>query len=252
MIPVDFDYLKDTDPGKDPDSFSKALNQHHQVMWSKPLPSGKVFNLEKEIGAGGKLLLVHRSEIGEFCLSSDALVHPLFFSRNRDKVNFDETVSYRNRFPWPEIQARIPEVVREFWAMDLGIACYTIFPAKQVNRKNTINQKRGFSGKICDRFDLTLECIRRFYENRNQDHPLAGELSRYASFFDLFGSFEGYVRFFHFQGLLNESGGGINFWLPFDDFQRSPLPQSVEEYITYKEAVCSFVLDRRRRIIESF
>lgn len=44
-----------------------------------------------------------------------------------------------------------------------------------------------------DRFDLTLECIRRHY--LNMDSPLAPTLSRYTKFFALFGDFPGYVSF---------------------------------------------------------
>jgi hypothetical protein len=44
---------------------------------------------------------------------------------------------------------------------------------------NTINKARGTNRKIEDRFDLTLEYIRRHYAGA--DRPLAGVLSRYTA-----------------------------------------------------------------------
>ena len=40
-----------------------------------------------------------------------------------------------------------------------------VFPGNQVDRKWTINQARGCTRSISDRFDLTLECIRRHYSD---------------------------------------------------------------------------------------
>ena len=48
------------------------------------------------------------------------------------------------------------------------------------------------SESIRDRFDLTLECIRRHY--LDEPSPLSATLARYADFFGLFGDFAGYVR----------------------------------------------------------
>ena len=46
----------------------------------------------------------------------------------------------------------------------------------KIDGKMTINGARGFNAKIRDRFDLTLECIRRHY--RNEDSPLTDVLGR--------------------------------------------------------------------------
>ena len=63
---------------------------------------------------------------------------------------------------------------------------------------------------IDDRFDITLECIRRHYELTTKtgdmrsvsSSPLGAVLARYADFFSLFESFEGYVNFFLLQDLV--------------------------------------------------
>ena len=57
---------------------------------------------------------------------------------------------------------------------------------------------------ICDRIDYTLECIRLFYLDKNADSPLKSCLNRYNFFFDLFGSFENYVKFFLLDDLVTK------------------------------------------------
>ena len=60
------------------------------------------------------------------------------------------------------------------------IGGHILFPAHKKNGF-TINQARGISKKICDRFDLTLECIRRLY--LNETSPLYDTLLNYEDFF---------------------------------------------------------------------
>ena len=71
MIDITFDFRSDTPRGKDPDTFSPTLRTYHQLLWSKPLPSGELFELDV---TGPPYYLHHRSELGEFWLSSDAVV----------------------------------------------------------------------------------------------------------------------------------------------------------------------------------
>lgn len=72
---------------------------------------------------------------------------------------------------------------------DLGytIGSSIVFPGFRVDGKATIKGARGFHPRIADRFDLTLECIRRYYVG--QDSPLANALLRYGEFFALFDDF---------------------------------------------------------------
>ena len=73
-------------------------------------------------------------------------------------------------------------------------------------------------------------------------------LACYDDFFGLFGSFQGYVEFFLLQDFVDETMQEISFWLPFDDFCRSPLPTSVDEYLGYREHAMSFIARRNARI----
>ena len=129
------------------------------------------------------------------------------------------------------------------------IAGHAIFPAKRIDNKMTINGARGVNHKIQDRFDLTLECIRRFYIKENS--PLTVVFERYSQFFYLFENFKGYVNFFLYQDLVNEDCTEINFWHSFDDFQGSPLPSNLNEYLSYKEKVIDFLHRRNQRMLNS-
>ena len=79
-IDITFDFRSDTPPGKDPDAFSPTLRRYHKLLWSKPLPSGVVFELDGH--RRPPFYLHHRSEVGEFWLSSDAVI-PTFRREKR-------------------------------------------------------------------------------------------------------------------------------------------------------------------------
>src|SRR4051812_37683891 len=70
-IDISFDFRSDTPPGADPDTRSPTLRNYHKRLWSKPLPSGALFVLDDT--TPGKYLH-HLSELGEFFLTSDAVV----------------------------------------------------------------------------------------------------------------------------------------------------------------------------------
>ena len=126
-----------------------------------------------------------------------------------------------------------------------NIASYTIFPKNRINNGQTINMARGVIRLIDDRFDLTLECIKRFYKNSSS--PLFNTLNNYKSFFNLFESFENYVDFFLFQDLIDDDGR-VKFYLPFDDFKTPPDFKTVKDYLIYKEKVLEFNDLRKSRI----
>jgi hypothetical protein len=98
---------------------------------------------------------------------------------------------------------------------------------------------RGFNRRIADRFDLTLECIRRHY--LDQGSPLGETLSRYREFFALFESFGGYVDFFMLQDLVSADGSAVKFFTPFDDFNDSPVPTDGDAYMEYRRMSIEFV-----------
>ena len=224
MIDMNFDFYSDANGG-DPDKTSPTLRKYHKILWSKSLPNGQMFELS--FGKNGNYLC-HKSKLGEFILGSDAICH-----------------EYRNHKNKKFITEQIPEEVAEFFKAVANIAGYVLFPSKQINRKNTINQERGINYYIDDRFDLTLECIRLFY--LGEDSPLYDCFLRYKRFFDLFDDFNGYVKFFLLQDLIDDKGR-VKFYLPFNDFKTKPLISGVEDYRIYKRNVINFAELRNKRI----
>ena len=108
---------------------------------------------------------------------------------------------------------------------------------------------RGFHPRIKDRFDLTVECIRRHY--RDEWSPLHEVLGRYSAFFGLFGDFRGYVEFFLLQDLVTEDCSAVKFFTPFEDFTISPLPASIDAYRAYQQFAVRFIETRNYRILQS-
>ncbi len=226
IIDTKFDVYSDTPIGKDPDSYSSTLKKYHKLLWSKPLPNGMRFNLNDE----KPKILHHKSSLGEFTLSSDSIGH-----------------SYRSVKSMSNIINQIPaKEIDIFFKLCSSIGGYIIFPSNKIDNKMTINGARGMSRNIKDRFDLTLECIRRYYIK--EPNPLSDTLQRYASFFKLFENFKGYVDFFLLQDLVSEDYLSVKFTIPFFSFDNPPLPKNVDEYILYKSNMSNFLNERNRRI----
>lgn len=227
-IDITFDFRSDTPPGRDPDTFSPTLRTYHRLLWSKPLPSGTPFDLE--VG-NPPYYFHHTSELGEFWLSSDAVVPT--FSRARELADIME------QLPQAETDA--------FIRLGYTIGGMMVFPANRVNGRMTINGARGCHPRIRDRFDLTVECIRRHYLDE-KPNPLGKTLALYNDFFELFGDFVGYVEFFLLQDLVDEVTSTVEFMMPFDNFTTSPVPGTLDTYREYRRRAVDFIEWRNRRI----
>lgn len=226
VIDTSYDVRSDAG-GKDPDSHSKRLRGFHRVLWSKPLPNGGTFELDDQ--------LRHNSGLGSFWLASDAITN-FYVGWTRPKTLV-------------EIVAAVPPGELDgFEAAGCTVGAYIVFPYASITAEGrwprTINQVRGTRSKIGDRFDLTLECIRRHYAG--QGSPLQDVLQAYGQFFDLFESFAGYTEFFLLQDLVD--GDKIRFFTEFNDFAGSALPSSIQEYRRYAKASVDFVRARNARI----
>lgn len=225
IFDVGFDMSSDTPSGKDPDKFSPTLHRYHQELWSKPLPDGTRFTLADNRPRG---YLHHRSILGEFDLSSDAIC-----------------TTYSHAARMTPIRSLVePDAMAKLYSLCSTIGGYVIFPRKMIDGKQNINQARGCHPKIRDRIDLTLECIRRNYAG--QDNPLHPVLRRYGDFFALFQSFEGYVDFFLLNDLVY--GDAVKFLLPFDNFKSDGYPKDFAEYQTLMDGIRDFVSSRNNRI----
>lgn len=228
LVDTTFDVRSDAN-GKDPDSHSATLRRYHRILWSKRLPTGEMFDLDEK--------LRHQSGLGDFWLSSDAITNTY-----RHWGRPARFVDILRRIPTNEMIA--------FFELGCTVGAYTVFPfAAKVDGKwrQTINQSRGIHPKIRDRFDLTLECIRRLYIS--QPSPLANALAPYNPFFRLFGDFPGYVDHFLLNDLVSDDYGSVRFWTSFDNFTTDALPAaSVKEYREYMTLSMEFIRNRNTQI----
>jgi len=229
-LDFEFKFYTDTPLGKDPDSHSATLRRYHKILWSKDLPNGTKFELVDAYPNG---YLCHKSDLGEFFLSSDSITHSYRATKRISHV-IDQTPA---------------DIVNSLYDHGSTIGAFIIFPGKKIGRQPTINGARGLNPKIQDRFDITLECIRRHY--CALESPLSDTLARYRSFFDLFQDFKGYVSFFLLQDLVAADYSSVRFHLPWGCFDDNPLPRSREEYLTYYESTINFITSRAIRMKDS-
>jgi hypothetical protein len=222
-IDITYDHRLDAN-GKDPDFASARLREHHRELWSKPLPSGETFILN----ATESKYLVHKSDLGTFELSSDSISNSM--RARKSMVSIIEQISTKE--------------LDDFQGIGATIGGYILFPSNPVNGQRTINVQRGFNRAISDRFDLTLECIRRHYIGETS--PLTDCLNNYSNFFSLFETFENYVNFFLLQDLVAD--GTVKYFLPFDDFKGHAQPNNVDDYRTYMVNSMRFTAERNARM----
>lgn len=232
-----FDFRTDSN-GQDPDSASPRLKAAHKRLWSKELPGGDVFSLDDSIPDE---YLVHASPRGRFSLASDTCV-PSWSSWTRPRIS-----SITSQVPTPELD-RYDTLTYQMGAM-------LLFPRNGPgeNRGTSLNQDRGTNGYIVDRLDLTVECIRLYYDAKHEPgtervNPLTETLHRWSDFFDLFNDFNGYIEFFLLQDLLDGERSTVDFFLPFSDFQWWPFPLDVEQYAEYRQRALVFVEARNCRM----
>lgn len=228
QINVDFCFYEDPDYLTDADRDSRKLRQWHQQLWSKSLPSGHRIAWELEPGTS---CLVH----GDVRVSSDTIATTHSSYQRLGITHMWETLEEPERTRYDRL----------FYT----IGGFIIFPT----RPQSLNQRRGTAASIADRFDLTLECIRQHYLGRT-DNPLADVLRLDAAYFRLFGEgpegFAGFVEFFHLQHLASPDSVR---WLDGDtgrewNFDRPPLPQTIDAYRHYLDNVATFVAARNARI----
>ena len=224
-IDITFDFRTDS-AGKDVDIASPTLKRFHKLLWSKALPSGEKMDLSDEVKSS---YLVYKSKDKIFYLTSDSISN-----------------SYRNTKKLSHLLVGLEDEVQGFQQIGNSIGGYIIFPSKSEEKGMSINQSRGFSQIISDRFDYTLECIRLHY--LGESNPLAEVLTRNSEYFQLFGSFIDYVKFFLLDDLVNSSFDSVAFFIGSKDFKDWGLPKNKDEYLQYLESSMAFTKKRNMRI----
>lgn len=228
LIDTAFDFRSDAS-GRDPDTYSPTLRRYHRMLWSKALPGGEVFDLSDEVRGA---YLHYKSSSRVFTLASDSVIQT--FTRWKSLKHVTSKFSEKEN--------------EEFQRISYTIGGMLIFPAQKIDGRQTINGARGFNSAIRDRFDLTLECIRRHY--LEESSPLADALRRYEFFFSMFETFKGYVDFFLLNDLVDDEMW-VRFFLPFDGFISSAAPKNEDDFKEYRRLSIEFVEARNRRIMRS-
>lgn len=210
----------------DPDSDSPTLRKYHQLLWSKQLPNGEFMNLQYGTPKSKNYLTWKN-----FRFASDSIITS-FRYKSMKQLFFELEKVIPNYKKWMET----------FIRQSYTIGGMLIFP----KHPNSINGCRGTNPKIRDRIDLTLECIRRYYNKETS--PISWVLEKDRNFFDLFVDFEGYVDFFLMQDIVSEDYKSIKFFLDFKEFNFQPLPKNIDEYLLWYQQSIKFLTARNNRI----
>lgn len=214
----------------DPDKESEMLEKYHKILWgNRILPNGKTMILEESLFKGE----LNWAD-GGITFTSDWFVNT-YLHWQRCYTIFEE------------LSKQIPnykKFMKDFTQKTYTIGGSIIFP----KNKNGINQARGKNFFVSDRCDLTLECIKRFYEGKNS--PLSEVLNQNSEFFKLFEDFKGYIDYFYLNDLVSEDYNSVKIAFGCGDFSDVGYPQKVEDWLLWHDKMCEFI-DKRNKRIES-
>ncbi len=211
----------------DPDVVSKTLQKYHQELWSRFLPNGERMDLK--MGGDESDYLTWNG----FRFGSDSILVSFRYEKCRGLLNqVEKAVLDYHQF------------VEDFVRRTYTIGGMMIFP----KHARSINQMRGCRRQISDRFDLTLECIRRYY--LGETSPLDDVLKADKKFFDLFVNFQGFVDYFFLQDLVTEDYTRVRFFTVWQSFDEDPIPKTTEKYLEFIEKELEFLEKRNRRIAD--
>ena len=223
--------------GEDPDAKSKTLAEAHAFLWS-----GKTGNMQNP---SIKIDLIILEDKDGFYLkdknsciafSSDTLVNGYRWVRTKKNV-IDPLIEKYGLNEYRKMQERFIRIAYTMGGM-------IIFP-----RKASINCARG--RVVSDRVDLTIECIRRYFFKEKS--LLSDVLEKNNDFFSLFGSgidgFKTYIDFFFLNDIVSKDYTAVDVFIGKNDFSNSPaFPQSMEEWLVWKEKSSAFIKARNDRI----
>ncbi|SOC51081.1 DUF6994 family protein [Ornithinimicrobium cerasi] len=237
-IDTELDFASYYHGGGDPDQTCERLYLWHQALCSRPVEGVGPFEIEVTYDyAYG--LRTHTADGATFRLGSDGII-PTW-----------STSGWTSRFT-PDLVTEVEADTDDFFRIASTIGGYVLFPRNgEGQRGHTINQARGVHRQIADRFDLTLECIRRHYLDPRLESPLADRLNYYRDFFALFRDFNTYVRFFLLDDLLTPDRDGVVSLLTGGVVTDFPVPAYAStpmEYATFRVNSIAFVRARNERI----
>lgn len=211
----------------DPDGNSNMLYKFHKRLWNNQRENMKSKLPKKENSDELKLPKIkkddntcelHGINDENFRLGSDSIISIYFhwwdmqpllpeiakYKENKENLLereieklFDIGIKSDSYDKWDSIK-------KFFWCYlhkANTIGGFIVFP----KFRGSINTRRANpKGTIKDRFDLTLECIRRYYVVPKEYNPLFTNIyDADKEFFEMFGSFKNYIDFFCLQDWVN-------------------------------------------------
>ena len=191
----------------DPDQKSKELYEYHKELWNIQRKKLDLQNKVPEIikdpqYVNGAYELATQNP--NLRLSSDSImsIYWHWSGNNSPYKRMQELIKKIIRDKYDTID-KFEEFIRTYLKEANTIGGFVVFP----KHPNSINGRRGMSAKIRDRFDLTLECIRCFYNKIY--NPLADVLEGDKEFFAMFGKekdgFKKYIDFFCLNSWVNDN-----------------------------------------------
>lgn len=224
-VKYQFHQCKTNNKKFDIDLHCRKIYEYHQRLWQKKLPNGANLKFQIKHKGGSFFLLDNKSGIS---FGSDSILHTY---RHFKKGYIREVIEKFN-----------VKETNKFYEEITSIGGYIIFP----KRINSLNQRRGTDALVKDRFDITLDSIRKYYQKDKLDYPLKKVIEKDGEFFSWFMDFKSYVSFFYLDDLVNPKTDEILFFS-----EDKPLPRSKEGYLAYKDKVLFFLKNRNKRIKEA-
>lgn len=220
-------------PYADPDAKCEELREMHYRLYNRyALYINRPFSFEKKYPLSfSEGRYFYLSENGSCRLGSDTMNSSYLYYEALKNIKSEMEKCGRNA------EAEIEKYRKDIIYRPGN---FIVFP-----KKDSINVERGRNGKIKDRFDLTLDCIKKQYEK--EDNPLAYVLQKnWEYFFCRFRDFNEYVHFFMLEDYLDEKCNVMQ----FIDNEDHILPKNLGEYDEYIKRISSVIEKRTKRILK--
>ncbi len=218
--PKIYNYKNSYDALPDPDVNSYNLYEAHIRVWNiqhKKFKNNKDENPLKDIERHGRCRCEIVTQDDKIILGSDSIMS-IYWHRTFGNMRYlmkeikdcIEISEKHSEFCSDVKETNYKKFIENYLQQANTIGGFMLFPRHDCS----INQARGMSDRIQDRFDLTLECIRRMYESGfpTGSNPLFDMSKEDKEYFEMFGSFGNYAKFF----CLNKSYDGKHNWVTED------------------------------------
>ncbi len=171
--------------GYDPDAGSPKMKDVQRILYNnRKLPNGELFYL----GTNFKW--------NDIQFSNDSIIASLRYKKFYPEI-IDIASECKDYRKW----------VEDFIGEAYTIGGIMLFPVPY--KQKSINVARGPDNPtVFERFDLTLECIKGYYDGvetfHNRKDDVLAAVNRNADFFSKFKDFKGYVDFFYLQDFVDK------------------------------------------------